>query len=60
VQNVLHRAFDVVEVRVETGGGKDEEARLSVLPRAAFDEMRQRVLEGRTGAGPDVRALPNP
>ena len=45
---------------VETGGGKDEEARLSVLPRAAFDEMRQRVIEGRTAAGPDVRALPNP
>jgi putative membrane protein len=36
VQNVFHRLFSVVEVRVETGGGKEEEARLSVLPRAAF------------------------
>ena len=31
-QNVFHRLFGVVEVRVETGGGKEEEARLSVLP----------------------------
>ena len=50
VQHVFHRLFDVVEVRVETGGGKSEEARLSVLPRAAFDEMRQRVFAGRRQA----------
>lgn len=50
VQNVVHRLFDVVEIRVETGGGKDEEARLSVLPRGAFDEMRRRVFEGRSAA----------
>lgn len=48
VQNVLHRLLGVVEIRVETGGGKDEEARLSVLPVAAFDEMRRRVFEGRS------------
>ena len=50
VQNVLHRLLGVVEIRVETGGGKDEEARLSVLPIAAFDEMRRRVFEGRSAA----------
>jgi putative membrane protein len=47
VQNVFHRLFGVVEVRVETGGGKEEEARLSVLPRAAFDEIRSRVFSAR-------------
>ena len=35
---------------MQTGGGKDDEARLSVLPRAAFEEMRQRVFEGRGDA----------
>ena len=48
VQNIFHRLFCVVEVRVETGGGKEEEARLSVLPRAAFDEMRSRVFGERS------------
>ena len=48
VQNVVHRLFGVVEIRVETGSGKGEEARLSVLPSAAFDEMRRRVFEGRS------------
>jgi putative membrane protein len=60
VQTVLHRAFDVVEVRVETGGGKDVEARLSVLPRAAFDEMRRRVIEGGTAARAEVEPLTKP
>lgn len=46
-QNVVHRLFGVVEVRVETGGGKEEEARLSVLPRAAFDDIRRHVFGGR-------------
>lgn len=54
VQNVFHRLLGVVEVRVETGSGKDEEARLSVLPRAAFDEMRRRVFEGRSAALPPL------
>ena len=49
VQNVFHRLFGVVEIRVETGGGKDEEARLSVLPRHAFDEMRRRVFANTAG-----------
>lgn len=59
VQNVFHRFFGVVEVRVETGGGKEEEARLSVLPRAAFDEMRQHVFQERAkngGADPALSA----
>jgi len=48
VQNLVHRLLGVVEIRIETGGGKDEEARLSVLPATAFDEMRRRVFEGRS------------
>lgn len=48
VQNVFHRMLGVVEIRLETGGGKDEEARLSVLPIAALAEMRRRVFEGRS------------
>lgn len=55
VQNVVHRLFGVVEVRVETGGGKEEEARLSVLPRSAFDEMRRHVF--KEGA-PAAAAVP--
>ena len=48
VQNVFHRALGVVEVRLETGsGGAEPEARLSVLPVAALDEMRARVFAGR-------------
>jgi putative membrane protein len=57
VQNVFHRLFSVVEVRVETGGGKEEEARLSVLPRAAFDEIRSRVFSSRF-AHPEQAAHP--
>lgn len=43
VQNVFHRLLGVVEVRVETGGGNEPEARMSVLPVAAYEEMRRRV-----------------
>ena len=43
IQNAVHRLLGVVEVRVETGGGKEEEARLSVLPLSALEEMRRRV-----------------
>ena len=47
VQNLFHRLFGVVEVRVETGGGDTPEASLRVLPRGALDEMRERVFAGR-------------
>ena len=50
VQNFLHRLLGVVEVRVETGGGQEEEARLSVLPLSALDEIRSRVFGGGTHA----------
>ncbi len=47
VQNPLHRALRVAEVRVETGGGTEQEARLQVLSLEAVDEMRRRVFEGK-------------
>ena len=54
VQNVLHRLLGVVDVRLETGGGQQPEARLSVLPLQAFEEMRQKVLDERARAGVSV------
>ena len=47
VENVIHRLLGVVDVRVETGGGAEPEARISVLRKEAFAEMRRRVFEGR-------------
>jgi putative membrane protein len=47
VQNVFHRLLSVVEIRVETGSGAKAEARISVLPVSALDEMRARVFNGR-------------
>ena len=60
-QNVFHRLFGVAEVRVETGGGKEEEAKLSVLPHEAFLEMRDHVFGERTRidrAAPDAPDAP--
>lgn len=56
VQNLLHRALGVVEVRIETGGGSEPEAALKVLPVAAFEEMRRRVAVGRGVAVPGPEA----
>jgi putative membrane protein len=50
VQNVFHRMLDVVEVRVETGAGQEPEAKMSVVPRAAFEEMRRRVFAEQRAA----------
>ena len=43
VQNVLHRLTGVVEVKVQTAGGSEPEATLSVLSLADLEEMRRRV-----------------
>jgi len=50
-RSLVHRVFGVAEVRVETGGGQEPEARISVLRESEFEEMRRRVFEGRTRAG---------
>lgn len=54
VQNVFHRLLKVVEVRVETGGGGEPEARMSVLPVEALEEMRRRVFEGKGGVAEEA------
>ncbi len=54
VQNLVHRAVGVVDVRVQTGGGDEPEATLSVLPLSALEEMRERVFAGRAAAAPDA------
>lgn len=48
VQNVFHRLWKVVEVRVETGGADEPEATMSVLPVSAYEEMRRRVFGERS------------
>lgn len=61
VQNVLHRLFRVVDVKVQTGTTGQAEATLSVLPFDALDEMRKRVFEGKppsTEAAEDAAAVP--
>ncbi|MBK5298627.1 MAG: PH domain-containing protein [Vicinamibacteria bacterium] len=50
VQTVFHRLLKVVDVKVQTAGGNEPEATMSVLPVAAFEQMRQRVFEGRSRA----------
>ena len=61
-QNVVQRMLGVTEVFVQTGAGVEPEATLRVLPLAALEEMRARVLAAG-GAASDAeqtttRALP--
>jgi putative membrane protein len=61
VQRLLHRLLHVVEVRVQTGAGDEPEATMSVLPFAAFEEMRERVFAaqhtGLRAAGHTLRGV---
>ena len=50
-QNPLHRLLGVAGVYVQTGGGAEPEASLSVLPLSALDEMRARVMAAGGRAG---------
>jgi putative membrane protein len=56
VQNVLHRALGVAEVRIETGGASEGEARMRVVSLDAFRELRDRVFEGRSRIAADPAA----
>src|SRR5215468_971033 len=55
-QGVLHRVFDVVDAKIETGGGEGAEASLSVLSRSEVERLRQAVFErvAKIGAGPGL------
>lgn len=50
VQGVFHRVLRVVEVKLQTGGGQEPEATLTVLPLPALEALRQRVREGKREA----------
>lgn len=50
VQGVFHRMLRVVEVKLQTGGGQEPEATLTVLPLPALEALRQRVREGKREA----------
>lgn len=52
IQGVFHRLARVVEVRLETGGGDEPEARIRVLSVAAYQDLRARV----RAAAPGMRA----
>ena len=60
VQNPLHRALSVVEVKVETGGGETPEATMSVLPMSALQEMRERVFARRHATDDTQVERPSP
>lgn len=50
VENVLHRALGVLDVRIDTGSGSDTDATLSVVTRGAYEDMRRHVFAGRETA----------
>lgn len=47
VQTLLHRILNVIEVRIETGGGGESEAKLSVVDESALAELREIVFSRR-------------
>ncbi|MFN0124654.1 MAG: PH domain-containing protein [Blastocatellia bacterium] len=55
-QNLFHRFFDVVEAKIETGGGQGAEATLSVLSRAQVDELRRAVFARARGGAAQAGA----
>ena len=57
VQGVFHRVLGVVEVKLQTGGGQEPEATLTVLPLPALEALRQRVREGKRDAAEDGTAV---
>ncbi len=46
-QNPLHRLFGVAEVKLETAGGEEPEAKMQVLSLRAVERLRQHVYRGR-------------
>ena len=56
VQGVFHRVLGVVEVKLQTGGGEEPEATLTVLPLPALAALRERVREGKREAAGEVTA----
>lgn len=59
-QNVLHRAFSVAEVTIETAGGMEAEVSLSVVSLASYEELRERAFAGRASARAAQGSVPAP
>lgn len=51
IRNVLHRLLGVAEVRIETAGGQEPEAHLTVVSLGAFEELREWVMARRAARG---------
>jgi putative membrane protein len=47
IQTIFHRALGVLQVRLETAGGEEPEAKLNVVSQAAFEELRSFVMAAR-------------
>lgn len=60
VQNPFHRMLGVAEVRVETAGASEQEAKLRVLSVADAEEVRRRVIEGKRRAAAAGEPTPLP
>lgn len=58
VQNLLHRLVGVADVRVETAGGAEPEARIQVLSVKAMEEMRRRIFEQKALTAPEPAPQP--
>ncbi len=56
VRGVFHRVLGVVEVKLQTGGGEEPEATLTVLPVPALAALRERVREGKREAAEEGTA----
>jgi len=52
-QNVVHRALDIAEVRLETAGGGSTEAQLQYVSRTEADRLQDVISERKRGATPD-------
>jgi putative membrane protein len=57
VQKLTHRAFGVVELRIEVAGGQQTEAALSALHPEEAEALRVRLLSDLREARPDVPPL---
>ncbi len=53
----FHRMFDAVSVSVETGGGVEADGEIDAVSRAAFEQMRHRVLTA-SGAAATAEQAP--
>lgn len=58
VENVISRIFGVAAVRVETAGGRNSVLNIAFLRRAVAEELREEILDLRSGKPADLEAEP--